>query len=52
MTWPGAGGWLRVTLIAAIVAALATIAFDFAVSEPIVDRTVRLWEGGEMPKAV
>ena len=48
MTWPGAGGWLRVTLIAAIVAALATIAFDFAVSEPIVDRTVRLEqaEGG------
>ena len=42
MTWPGAGGWLRVTLIAAIVAALATIAFDFGVSEPIVDRTVEL----------
>lgn len=40
--WPGAGGWLRVTLIAAIVAGLAVSAFDFAVSEPLVDRAVKL----------
>ena len=42
MTWPGAGGWLRVASIAVLVAALATIAFDFGVSEPIVDRAVKL----------
>lgn len=44
MAWPSPGGWLRVALIAAIVAALVAIAFDFAVSEPIVDRAVALEE--------
>ncbi len=42
MTWPGAGGWLRITLLAAIAAAVAVSAFDFAVSEGLVDRAVRL----------
>ena len=42
MTWPGAGGWLRVTLLAAIAAAIAVSAFDFAVSEGLVDRAVKL----------
>ena len=42
MTWPGAGGWLRVTLLAAIAAAVAVSAFDFAVSVGLVDRAVRL----------
>ena len=42
MTWPGAGGWLRVTLLAAIAAALAAAAFDFAVSERIVDHAVKI----------
>ena len=42
MTWPGAGGWLRITLLAAIAAAVAVSAFDFAVSEGLVDRAVKL----------
>jgi predicted cobalt transporter CbtA len=42
MAWPGAGGWLRVALLAALAAALAASAFDFAVSEGLVDRAVRL----------
>lgn len=40
--WPGAGGWLRITLLAAVAAALSVSAFDFAVSVPIVDRAVKL----------
>ena len=40
--WPSAGGWLRVALLAAIAAALAVSAFDFAVSEPLVDSAIRL----------
>ena len=49
--WPGAGGWLRVALLAAIAAALAVAAFDFAVSEPLVDRAVKLEQarGGHVP---
>jgi hypothetical protein len=40
--WPAAGGWLRITLLAAVVAALVTSAFGYLVAEPLLDDAIRL----------
>lgn len=40
------GEWLRVTVLAAIAAGLAVVAFDLTIAEPVVDRAIDAESGG------